>query len=191
MVSGVRNLLTIPLATLRGDRRQMKRGNELLSGAYACYNLYRALDGHWLAVGALEPEFWGNLCRQLGCEDLVEDQFSPDPRQSELKTKLAQIFTTRTARDWFELLRNHDCCVTPLRCLQEALDDGYFDSKQIVPTLSETPADPVCASPPAIGEHSFEILQQLGLSVPELHVLQTAGVVQSSSREVVPAGTPA
>lgn len=193
MVSGVSHLLAVPLAALRGEKRQTSRGNELLSGKYACYNLYRTLDGPWIAVGALEPEFWATLCHRLGREDLISDQFSPDPRQCEVKRLLSQIFATRPACEWIEILGKDDCCVTPVRQLHEALQDGYFDPAQSVPILSDTPAHSGAMPVPKLGEHSFEILNELGIPEGDLSVLQSAGVIQcfageSAGREHIPAG---
>jgi crotonobetainyl-CoA:carnitine CoA-transferase CaiB-like acyl-CoA transferase len=185
MVSGMRNLLSIPLATLRGGKRETRRGNELLSGAYACYNLYPTRDGRWLALGALEEEFWSNLCYELGREDLVGDQFAPEPRQSEIKQELARIFSTRNADEWFHSLRSCDCCVTPVRSLSEAVSDGYFERGKPPVSLSGTPAEYPCGCTSRVGEHSEEVLQRFGVSQEELCVLKQAGVVQSTSRQMV------
>ncbi len=43
-------------------------GQNIITGRYACYDTYQAADGGWLAVGAIEPKFYANLCRLLGCE---------------------------------------------------------------------------------------------------------------------------
>ena len=42
-------------------------GHDVITGRYACYDTYRCADGRWLAVGAIEPKFFANLCRLLGC----------------------------------------------------------------------------------------------------------------------------
>ena len=49
-------------------------GHYILTGRYACYDVYPAGDGGWLAVGAIEPVFWANLCRLLGLERWIEHQ---------------------------------------------------------------------------------------------------------------------
>ncbi len=41
-------------------------GHDVLTGRYACYDTYRAADGKWLAVAAIEAKFFANLCRALG-----------------------------------------------------------------------------------------------------------------------------
>ena len=160
MYSGVASLLTIPLARWRDTGVEPTAGNEVLSGRYACYNLYPAADGRWLAVGALEPKFWAELCRRLGCEDLIARQFE-EPSDS-VKQRIASIFLTKPARDWFEELRDSDCCVTLVR------------------TVSEVAADlPVRAgTPPALGQHTREILGRAGIRGAQLEDLERQGVIR-------------
>jgi alpha-methylacyl-CoA racemase len=105
MVDGLEPLLILP----RSHR------NHPLGGNCPCYRLYRASDGRQVAVGALEPKFWERLCRALGRQDLIPAQFVPDAVR-----QLEQIFLRRTAQEWFELLKPHDCCITPVLTLEEA-----------------------------------------------------------------------
>jgi crotonobetainyl-CoA:carnitine CoA-transferase CaiB-like acyl-CoA transferase len=117
MTEGSAMLLAIPMAEFKATGRVSKRGAEMLSGRYACYNVYLCRDGRWVAVGALERKFWVNLCRELGCEECVELQFAEE--QSSVKARLSGIFRARAAEEWFELLKDKDCCVTPVRTLAE------------------------------------------------------------------------
>jgi crotonobetainyl-CoA:carnitine CoA-transferase CaiB-like acyl-CoA transferase len=88
-------------------------GSDLLLGKYACYHVYRAAEDSFVAVGALEPKFWANLCRELGCQELIDQQFAPD--QLEATRKLEEIFKTAAAETWFSRIGEKDCCVTPVR----------------------------------------------------------------------------
>ena len=154
MMHGAGALLAIPLAT----GAQSMRGNDTLSGRFACYNVYRCKDGRWVSVGALERKFWVNLCRELGREDLVEDQFAGEPRQSEIKAALADCLAARTAEEWFASLGDKDCCVTPVRTAAEAATD-----LRATPALSETPAH-LDGTAPRLGEHNQEILNERPVS---------------------------
>src|SRR5213079_3130713 len=53
-------------------------GHNILTGRYACYDVYRCADDRWVAVGAIEPHFYVNLCRALGCEQWVEHQLDDE-----------------------------------------------------------------------------------------------------------------
>ena len=143
MYAGVKSLLTIPLAVWRDTGREPMAGNEVLSGRYACYCLYQAADARWLAVGALEPKFWAELCRRLGAEDLIARQFENPP--DSVKARVAAIFRTQAATHWFQALRDTDCCVTLVRTISEV--------------AAELP-DPEGPPPPALGEHTREVVGQ-------------------------------
>ncbi|MBI3697513.1 MAG: CoA transferase [Acidobacteria bacterium] len=140
MRDGVMALAVVPMAG----------SGAMLSGRYACYNLYQAQGGRWVAVGALEPKFWVALCRGLGCEQLIPEQFAENPRQAEMKAELARIFQTKTAEEWFEHFRSTDACVTPVRTLAEA---GEIP---LTPRLSETPGQ-AGGAVPRLGEHTREV----------------------------------
>jgi len=160
MYAGVTSLLTVPLAAWHDTGCEPRPGAETLSGRYACYNIYQAADGRWLAVGALEPKFWAELCRRLGCDDLIPRQF--DPQQDTVKSQVAAIFRTQPAHDWFDQLRDFDCCVTPVRTVGE-----------IAAELPDRDGPP----PPALGEHTFEILSRFGLAATELEELKRQEVI--------------
>jgi crotonobetainyl-CoA:carnitine CoA-transferase CaiB-like acyl-CoA transferase len=160
MYAGVKSLLTIPLAAWRDAGREPMTGRETLSGRYACYNLYQAGDGRWLAVGALEPKFWAELCRRLGCDELIARQFV-EP-QDEVKTQVAAIFRTKPAQEWFEQLRDTDCCVTLVRTVSEV--------------AAELP-DRGGPAPPLLGEHTREVLLRSGLPTAAIDELRREGVI--------------
>jgi crotonobetainyl-CoA:carnitine CoA-transferase CaiB-like acyl-CoA transferase len=162
MFDGLRLLMTIPLATGAARRR------EQLSGRYACYNVYQARDGRWVAVGALEPRFWVEVCRGLGCEQFCSEQFVEGARQEEIIAAVGTIFRTRDAEDWFADFRGKDACVTPVRTVAEAAREWV--SKAVIPRLSETAGSgggPV----PGLGEHTREVLLWAGLSEQEVNAI--------------------
>jgi len=134
-------------------------GDGVLTGRYACYRVYEAADGRWVAVGALEPKFWQALCHAVGCEQFIADQFAEGPRREEIIAELARIFRTRTAADWCESLRPADACVTPVSNVAEVAADfglGRGDSV-VAPKLSGTPGR-LGGAPPRLGEHTREIV---------------------------------
>ena len=68
------------------------RGDQRLAGRYPCYRVYACKDGGHYSVAALEPKFWTALCGALGRPDLVEQQYSEDPRT---QTTVASIFPVK------------------------------------------------------------------------------------------------
>jgi crotonobetainyl-CoA:carnitine CoA-transferase CaiB-like acyl-CoA transferase len=122
-------------------------GGERLSGQYACYHVYAAAEGSFVAVGALEEKFWANLCHELGCDELIERQYAED--QEALMAALGEKFKTATAEEWFSRIGAKDCCVTPVRAPSPA--------QVCVPKLSETPGLELGRAP-GLGEHNKELL---------------------------------
>ncbi len=159
MTAGVQSLLEIPLAEYERTSREPQASCEMLSGRYACYNVYEAKDGRWLAVGALEGKFWANLCKQLDCMDLIHLQFD-DARQPELKARLTKIFATQDGDTWFHQLRQIDCCVTPVRTIAEVYQPSHDKPR-----------------PPKIGEHTAELLAKFAYSEDDIQRLKSIGAI--------------
>src|SRR6476660_7781821 len=70
-------------------------GHNILTGRYACYDVYRCADDRWIAVGAIEPHFYTNLCRALGCEQWLEHQLD-DEVQDAVRADFAAAIAART-----------------------------------------------------------------------------------------------
>jgi crotonobetainyl-CoA:carnitine CoA-transferase CaiB-like acyl-CoA transferase len=163
ILDGLSAALALPIAASAAGRSLM-RGGELLSGGYACYNVYQCSDGRWIALGALEPKFWANLCRELGVHALIADQFAKQ-RQHELKAELASIFAARPSHEWFAALGDKDCCLTPVRTLADALSAGDFSDPNLGldPLLCATPGSLSSAEAPELNEHSSDFPDRFGL----------------------------
>ncbi len=106
-------------------------GHDVLTGRYACYDTYRAADGAWLAVAAIEAKFFANLCRALGLEHLAARQYDDDA-QDELRAALAGAFATRTGREWVEELAGADTCVAPVQRVDDIDGDPQFSHRGAV-----------------------------------------------------------
>ena len=159
-----------------------------LSGRNACYNLYRCADGRQLAVGALEPKFWEELCRRIGLPDLAGRQWDED--QADVIQALADTFATRERTDWLRELSAYDVCVEPVLELAEVASSpqaagslidqpcGEGSLRTVAPPLrlSETP---VSARRPApeLGQHTDDVLSELGMTSGEIDGLRAEGIV--------------
>ncbi|HVO98935.1 MAG TPA: CoA transferase [Bryobacteraceae bacterium] len=119
---------------------------DILNGRFACYHVYPAAEDSFVAIGALEPKFWANLCRELGCEQLIAQQFAPD--QSKAIETVERKLAGATAEEWFARLGAKDCCLTPVRPLQAVAPR--------IPKLSGTPGRELSPAP-RLGEHNEEL----------------------------------
>lgn len=105
-------------------------GHYILTGKYACYDTYRCGDGGWVAVGAIEPHFYKNLCRLLTCEHWADHQMDDgDGVQEKIRTDFANAFQTRTRDEWVAILAPADTCVAPVLTVPEAIVDAQYEAR--------------------------------------------------------------
>ena len=201
MLDGVLGLLPVQIADYTATKRKPKRGNERLFGRYACYNVYPVRNGRYLALGALEPRFWENLCKVLEREDMIEDQYAEGDRQQVLMAELTRIFQKKEVSDWMEIFENKDVCISEVRDIANAVQDEHLRQREIIvptrtkgggayeqlgvfPKLSDTPGT-IRGDSPERGEHTREILLSLGYSEERI-----AELLASNTAEEPPAEKP-
>jgi alpha-methylacyl-CoA racemase len=97
----------------------------LLTGRYACYDVYRCADDAWVAVAAIEPRFYANLCRALDCERWIDHQMDDDA-QPEIRADFAAAFVNKTRDEWSDLLAPADTCVSPVLTVPEVVEHPQF-----------------------------------------------------------------
>lgn len=103
-------------------------GHNVLTGRYACYGVYRCADDRFLAVGAIEPNFFANLCHALGLDDLSAQQYD-DEAQTGVRAALASALAARTRNEWVAQLASSDCCVAPVLDITEVVADEQFAAR--------------------------------------------------------------
>ena len=99
--------------------------HDLLTGRYACYDVYPCRDGKWLAVGAIEPRFYVNLCRELGCGQWTGHQ-DDDDAQPKIRADFRAAFATRDRDDWVATLAPADTCVSAVNTVPELVEDPHL-----------------------------------------------------------------
>jgi alpha-methylacyl-CoA racemase len=168
------------------------RGVNLLDTGAPFYDVYECADGQFVAIGALEPQFYDRLCRLVGFEqDLDPDSRAPQQDRSTWparKTEMQRLFATRTRDEWQHLLEHTDCCFAPVLSWAQAPLHPHNVARQTfadidgvaqpapAPRFSRTPPGvqrPACAA----GEHTDEVLSELGLGRAEIQRLRAAGAL--------------
>ena len=99
----------------------------LLTGRYAWYDLYQAADGGWLAVAAIEPKFFANLCHILGCEQWIDRQYNDDVET--MRADFTAAFASRSRDDWVAELAPADACVSPVLDVPGVVADGQYGAR--------------------------------------------------------------
>ncbi|AYC32398.1 CoA transferase [Pseudomonas cavernae] len=169
----------------RGEWRG--RGENLFDGGAHFYGCYTCADGKFVSLGPVEPQFY-QLLLQL-CE-IDEPAFQAQWDRKEwpaLRARLEQIVLTRSRDQWCALLEGTDVCFAPVLDFDEAPNHPHNQARG---TFMETdgvihpaPAPRLSRTPSAAGklvqsgEHSLEILRELGLDAGQIGALRSAGAI--------------
>jgi len=166
------------------------RGENLLDTGAPFYEVYECADGKYIAVGAIEPQFYAELVRRTGFE---EDPHAPDRMQEEgwatAKKQWAELFRTQTRDEWAAMAAESDACLAPVLDWDEAPAHPHLAARGTyvkhagvvqpapAPRFSHTPT--VIQRPaPHAGEHTDELLAELGLDTSGIAALRRSGAVR-------------
>jgi CoA:oxalate CoA-transferase len=164
------------------------------------YNHYCCKDDKWIVIAHLDPDrWWAKVCGALGLEKLVDDpRFSTLEARSKNRKELVAIFdetfATKTRDEWMKILAEHGCIFTPIQSISEVVEDpqvmansylinidhpayGNTNTMGFPWDFSETPASWKRGAP-KLGEHTEEVLLELGYGKEEIARLRDDGAIQ-------------
>lgn len=182
MADGAFALLSIHLGDYMASDTVPQREEMMLNGRFPCYGVYRCRDGRHITVGAIEEQFFAELCRGVGREDLIDTRFN-----EAAKPQWREIFLARDRDDWLSALSAHDACVGPVNDLAEACSDPQLTLRKMVLELADHEGvshrqvgvplklrehpGAVRTPAPRLGEGTREYLQLAGYSTDEVERL--------------------
>lgn len=151
IVDGAAHLASMIHGMLAAGGWQDRRGANLLDGGCPFYDTYETADGQYMAVGALEQQFYDEFVELLGIGDRAPAR-KDVARWGELRAAVAARFKTRTRDEWTAVFEGSDACVAPVLSLREApahphlaargtfTDHGGINQPAPAPRFSATPA---------------------------------------------------
>lgn len=191
MVDGTAVLMTMFWSMkASGFFNEDARGTNLLDTGAHFYDVYECSDGRYISIGSIEPQFYAELMRLTGLEG--DDQFGRQMDASqwpELKVRIAELFKTKTCDEWCELMEMTDVCFAPVLTMSEAaqhphnvergtfIELGGVPQPAPAPRFSRTTAE-VTGLPAHAGQHSRDILADLGVDADRIGALIESGAVK-------------
>lgn len=191
IVGSLLSWMVIPASAFLATGSPPREGHSLVFGSTPYYNLYRASDGKYVAVAAIEEVFWKNLVHALGAPNLEHKRFGTPEERRQVTESLKRIFMTKTRDEWADQLMRRDTCVTPVLTVEEALTSPWATYLKMLVDISpgETVLNgplrsvpPLCRSKfteaPSLGADTASIMKSLGYSQKETSGLIAKGVIQ-------------
>ena len=142
IVDGTASLLTMVYAMHGAGLWSDRRGENLMDGSCPFGTTYATKDGHFMAVCALEPSFFGELVRRLGLDAADIPKQWDRKRWPELRRRFAAAFAMRTREEWCKEFDGTNACVAPVLSVSEApqhphnVARGVFVGDQPLPAAS-------------------------------------------------------
>ena len=166
-----------------------ERGDNLLDTGAPFYDTYETFDGRFMAIGALEPQFFAELVARLGWS---MDDISPQMDRSSwpaLRERLTDTFAAKTQAEWIELFEGADACVTPVLTMSEAVHHPHNRARATLVDADDrrmpTPAPRFGATPlgdprpsPRAGDDTDQILSEAGFDGATISSLRDDKIVE-------------
>jgi len=142
----------------------------------------------------VEPHFWERFCRAIGREDLIPFHHAKGEKLHEVYGIIKDTILTKTRDEWFQIMKEADTCVSPVLELDEVINDPQLQHRAMFPEfehpalgkirqlgmpvkLSDTPAKFRSFSP-VLGQHTDEILKDLGYTKKQIEELRKSGAIK-------------
>ena len=188
MVDGAASLMTMTYSLRHAGIWKDERGTNALDTGAHFYEVYETSDGGFMAVGAIEPQFYAELIRCLGLEGAELPAQMDRSAWPLMKQRFGDLFATRTRAEWEEVFEGSDACVAPVLSLSEASEHPHNRSRGTftevggvvqpspAPRFERTPGS-IRRPPPRPGEHGDEALGEWGLGADEIAALRASGAI--------------
>lgn len=165
---------------------------------FAPYNTFTCSDGKDILIALFSNKWFRNLCKAMNRPDLLEDErFTTNLRRlqhrAELEAEIRAWFGSVTWKDAMKALIDADVIAAPVNDLAEAWNDPQINHNNmlveveharlgrikvggVAPKLSRTPGA-VRKAPPTLGQHTEEVLRELGYTAEEIARLKAVGAI--------------
>ena len=188
MTDGAASLMAAFYGHMVGNRWTNQRASNGVDGGAPYYGVYKCLDGEWIALGSIEPQFFAILLEKLGITDFPHARQRDPSHWPDLRARLEATFATRTRADWVSLMEGSDACFASVLSLAEApshphnVARGTFVTVDGVlqpapaPRFSHTPSQ-IQEFDPQIGAQNETGLMSWGFAEGDVDMLKQCGAL--------------
>jgi alpha-methylacyl-CoA racemase len=162
------------------EQWQEQRAANLLDGGAPFYDTYRCADGKFVAIGAIEPQFYALLLEKTGLVDTLTQRQMDKLAWPHMKAVFERTFASKTRDQWVAIMGDADTCFAPVLDAAEAVNDPHNRARNAfieiagviqpapAPRFSHTPGQ-VQAS--VVGEETRATLAEWGVGNQALDCL--------------------
>jgi alpha-methylacyl-CoA racemase len=188
MIDGVTHLMSAFQAFRQQGSWTERRADNIVDGGAPFYGSYATRDGKFIAVGAIEPQFYASLLKVMG----IDREHLPDQNNRaawpQSRDRFANIFATRTRDEWVALAAGRDACLAPVLTIDEAPGHPQMQTREVyatfdglrhpspAPRFSRTPSE-LRRPTPAAGQDSRQALADWGIPAEQIAALETTGAL--------------
>lgn len=169
-----------------------RRGETLTSGFWPWYDIYETKDGKYVSIATVEPWFYEALCKALGREDLLGQQWSLE-RRERTQQEFRETFKSEKREHWVRVFAEVETCFAPVNSVAEAVNDPQIRARGMVREVEHPTYGQVLTSGSMLnldgavekprcwitepGQHTREVLEEHGFSKGEVERLRADGVI--------------
>jgi crotonobetainyl-CoA:carnitine CoA-transferase CaiB-like acyl-CoA transferase len=183
----------IALARLDEQGATRARGDDYLTGGIPSYGVYATADGRYMSLGALEPKFWDAFCDAVERPEWKGKGETWGEPGRRIRAELALLFKSKPWAYWTALGERVDCCLAPVLTLAESMANAQLNARGMF-VVDDHPSDgpvhqfahpikysddrfAIARSAPLHGQHTDEVLTDLGYDAAKIAALRAAAVI--------------
>ena len=164
-------------------------GTNLLDTGAPHYDTYETSDGKFIALGALEDQFYAEFLEKTGLVAEGLPDVSDHASWPALKERFTALFATKTRNEWCDLLEGSDACFAPVLPMSEAAEHPHIKTRGTIvefegvlqpapaPRFSRTKAE-IRSAAPTPGQHTDEVLTEWGFAADDIAKLREVGAIR-------------